>query len=59
MKSETQKPVDQLTDEELFDELREQVNRGRFDGMHDRKRTRDIAAECKRRNWNLRPPSKP
>lgn len=53
------KPVENLSDAELFDELREQVNRDRFEGLHDRVRTREIAAEAKRRNWNLRQPSKP
>ena len=51
------KPVQDLTDDELFNELREQVNRARFDGKHDRVRTREIADEAQKRNWNLRRPS--
>jgi len=45
------KPVSELTDDELFDEIREQVNRGRFDGRHDSKRTKQISAEAKKRGW--------
>lgn len=40
-----------LTDEELFDALREQVNLSRNVGGHNRAKTRAIAAEALRRGW--------
>jgi hypothetical protein len=49
---ESQKPADQLTDDELFDEIREQVNLARnHTHGHNRKRTREIANEMNRRGW--------
>ena len=51
---EIRKPVEQLSDEELFDELREQVNLSRNGPGHDRERTRAIACEATVRGWNLR-----
>jgi hypothetical protein len=50
------KPVTQLTDDELFDDIREQVNLSRHTGQHDRPKTRALAAEADRRGWNLRRP---
>ena len=47
----------QLSDEELFEEIRDQVNRSRHGGGHQRDRTREIAAEAQKRDWNLRRPS--
>lgn len=47
------KPVDKLTDDELFDEIREQVNRARFTpGLYNRERTQQIGAEMTKRGWN-------
>ena len=46
------KPVGELTDEELFDEIREQVNLARNTAHgHNRKRTREISAEMEKRQW--------
>jgi len=56
MKTEA-KPVGELTDEELFDCIREQVNASRNSRGHDRKRTKEISAEAHRRGWNLRQPN--
>jgi len=46
------KTFEEMTDEELFDTIREQVNlsRNSFHG-HDRNKTREIAKEMKRRGW--------
>lgn len=52
--SELTAEIQKLTDEQLFDELREQVNQSRNVGTHNRERTRAIAAEAERRGWNLR-----
>lgn len=51
----TEKPVEKLTDDELFDEIRHQVNQSRNLGTHNRERTRAIAAEMKRRGWTNTP----
>lgn len=48
-----------VSDEDLFDMLREQVNLSRHKGGHQPAKTRAIAAEAQRRGWNLRRPSKP
>lgn len=45
------KPVSELTDEELFEEIRQQVNKSRNEFVHDRKRTREIGKEMKKRGW--------
>lgn len=47
----TPKPVATLTDDQLFDEIREQVNRSRNGPGHQPKRTRELAAEAKKRGW--------
>lgn len=57
MSAPPRKPVAQLTDEELANEIREQVNRSRLTGQHDRARTRTVAREAQKRGWNLRRPS--
>ncbi len=44
------------SDERLFDELREQVNRSRNFHSHDREKTRAIAAEMVRRGWKVHVP---
>lgn len=55
--TEDQQPVANLTDEQLFDELRAQVNRSRNSPSgHDRKRTREIAAEACKRGWKINHP---
>jgi hypothetical protein len=41
------------SDERLFDELREQINRSRNFHNHDRQKVRDIAAEMVRRGWKV------
>jgi PHD/YefM family antitoxin component YafN of YafNO toxin-antitoxin module len=52
MTTDNRKPVAELTDEELFDELREQVNLSRSNpNSYDRKRTREIGAEMQKRGW--------
>lgn len=52
------KPVSELSDDELLDELREQVNIARqTNGQHDRVRTPQIAEEAYRRGWSTRKPS--
>lgn len=38
------------TDEELYDEIRHQVNQSRTFGTHDRELTRAISAEMRRRD---------
>ena len=38
-----EKPATELTDDELFEELRDQVNMSRGKG-HDRKRTRELGS---------------
>jgi hypothetical protein len=43
------KPASKLTDEELFEELRHQVNAAKNKGGHDRKRTREISEEMGKR----------
>ena len=49
-----------LSDDELFDEIRLQVNLSRnSDQGHDRERTRAIGEEFRRRGWNLRTPQLP
>jgi hypothetical protein len=53
------KPVQALSDDELFDEIREQVNRARHHGGHNRGRTRQLAEEAHSRGWNLGRPKKP
>ncbi len=55
------KPFDptKLTDDDLFDMIREQVNLSRHKGGHQQAKTRALAAEAQRRGWNLRRPSKP
>lgn len=45
-----------MSDEELFDAIREQVNLSRNTRSHDRDRTRAISEEAARRGWNLRQP---
>jgi hypothetical protein len=48
----TPKPVANLTDDELFDEIREQVNLSRNTAAgHNRKRTREVSAEMQKRGW--------
>jgi len=48
------KKPNELTDEELFEEIREQVNYARNTAAkHDRKRTRALAAEMKKRGWGV------
>lgn len=49
--------VSRLTDSELFDAIREQVNLSRNHGGHQSKRTRELAAEAQNRGWNLRRPN--
>lgn len=46
------KPKD-MTDEELFDAIREQVNLSRSLIGHNRIRTRELAEEAHKRGWNL------
>lgn len=47
-------PANALTDDELFDELREQVTLARNTrGGHNRERTREIADEARNRGWSL------
>ncbi len=54
MKTETeQTEFTRMSDEELFDALREQVNLSRNSKVHDRKRTQAIAEEAQRRGWGL------
>lgn len=51
------KTVSQLTNEELFDELREQVNLSRNSiSGHDRVRTKQISEEAAKRGWGLGKP---
>jgi hypothetical protein len=50
------RPFEGLSDEELFDEIRSQVNASRVTGKHDRARTRQLSAEANHRGWNLRAP---
>ena len=45
------KAVANLSDEDLFDEIREQVNLARNGPGHNRERTRKLAAEMARRGW--------
>lgn len=46
------RPLANLSDDQLFDELREQVNRARNSKQgHNRKRTRQIADEAIARGW--------
>jgi hypothetical protein len=49
------KPASKLTDEELFEEIRHQVNAARNKGGHDRKRTREISAEMGKRFKKAKP----
>ena len=53
----TPEDAQKLTDEQLFDAIRQQVNLSRVTNNHNRKATRIIAAEAARRGWNLRQPS--
>ena len=46
-----------MTDDELADELREQVNRSRNNPPHDRDMARGVGEEMKKRGWNIRKPS--
>ena len=48
-----------LSDEELFLELRVQVNKARNNPPHDSDRAKAIGAEMKRRGWAIRTPSLP
>lgn len=47
------KPAKELSDDELFDEIREQVNLSRVGGGHNRTRTRALGREARRRGWLL------
>ena len=49
----TPKPVAELTDEELFDEIREQVNHSRNGKGYSGSRTRALSAEAAKRGWGL------
>lgn len=51
--------VESLSDDELFDQIREQVNLSRNAGFHNRTKTRALAAEAYARGWNLRKPHSP
>jgi len=55
MPGDARQPVTELSDDSLLDELREQVNKARRDGKHDRPRTRAIAEEAQRRGWGHYP----
>ena len=58
--SKKQIPAQRMDDDQLFDALREQVNRSRFTpSLYDSKRTREIAEEMDRRKWKTHKPSKP
>lgn len=53
------KPVDQLTDDELADEIREHVNAARHRPVnYNSVRARAVFKETKRRGWNLHTPSR-
>jgi len=55
MPREVQKPVAELSDDELIDELREQVTLARnTHGKHDRARTRAISEEAHKRGFGVR-----
>ncbi len=41
----------EMSDDELFDAIREQVNLSRNYGNHNRKRTREISDEMIKRGW--------
>ena len=56
MKTTAQK-VSEMTDDELAEELREQVNRSRNNPPHDRDMARGVGEEMKKRGWNIRKPS--
>jgi hypothetical protein len=48
------RPLFDLTDEELFEGIREQVNKSRISGNHERLKTRQLAHEANQRGWNLK-----
>lgn len=51
----THTPVEKMTDEKLFDEIRHQVNLSRNTTQgHDRELTRKLAKEANKRGFNLR-----
>lgn len=55
----TDTTVEQLSDDDLFAELREQINIARNGGQHDRERTRALANEATKRGWNIRQGTQP
>lgn len=49
----TQQDIEKLSDDDLLDHIREQVNLSRFNGKHDRTKTRMFAEEGAKRGWAL------